>query len=285
MKHLEDEDIGRLLDGTVSKQERHLFLTHLSQCKTCLTLYSETLKFMGEGNDEKSKSLITFPVPSKIKVTALRQAIGSIFTIKGLGWISAVILIILVMGYFLVMDTSQSKIINAQLNYIEARIENIESSAFFPSRSEIFTAVRIGIFVEDLSMLMKTDEKEELRLKIHRLLSREIKQLIEEKDSLFQELAHLDKQNFPVVVRHLRDVLEKRSLIEPFGLGCFLEQSIFAAFENKIPGLGDIEKYRQIAIKYKLPPGVYKRLNRLKTITAAQEIRGLFNEAVEIFFK
>ena len=159
------------------------------------------------------------------------------------------------------------------------------SSAFSNSQGKVFTAVRIGIFVEDLSMLMKTDEKEELLLKIHRLLSREIKLLVEEKNSIFQELAHLDKKNFPAGVQRLRDVLEKHSLVEPFGLGRFLEHSIFAAYENKIPGLGEIEKYRQIAIKYKLPPGVYKRLSRLKTTTAAQESRGLFNEAVEIFFK
>jgi hypothetical protein len=286
MKHLEDEDIGRLLDGTLSKQERHLFLAHLSQCKTCLTLYSETLKFMGD--EEKNKPRLEFPVPRKITVTTLRHAICSILTIKKYGWAGwalAALLIILIMGHFLVTEFSRTKIKNAQIEYIENRIENTGSSAFFPSRGKIFTAVRIGIFVEDLSMLMKTNEKKELRLKTHRLLSREIKQLIEEKDSLFQELAHLDKKNFPAVVQHLRDVLEKRSLIEPFGLGRFLEQSIFAAYENKIPGMGEIEKYRQIAIKYELPPGVDKRLNQLKTITAAQEGRDLFTEMVEIFFK
>ena len=59
MKHLEDEDIARMIEGKISKKERENFLKHLSQCETCLTLYSETLKFVEE--DKKEKNLLRFP--------------------------------------------------------------------------------------------------------------------------------------------------------------------------------------------------------------------------------
>jgi hypothetical protein len=283
MKHIEGEDIGRLIDGNVSKQERKVFLKHLSECKTCLVLYSEMLKLTR--GEEKSKTLLKFPVTWKIAVSGLWQSMGTIFTVKRYRLAFVAMLIILVMVPFIVSEFSQLRIKNAQIQYIENRIENIGSPAIFPSRGEIYTAVRMGIFIEDLSMLVQTDDKEELRLKISQMLGREVKQLSDEENSLLKELAHLKRKNFAAVVQLIEELMEKQSLTELFRFGRFIGQSICATFENQIPKQGDIEKYRRIAQKFKLPPGVFKRLKKLKTTTEIKEYRDIFIEIEEIFFK
>ena len=283
MKHIETEDIGRLIDGSVSKQEKKQFLKHMSECKTCLILYNETLKFMGE--DRKSKTLLKFPISGKITVSRLHQAAGTIFTKKRYGLAFAAVLIILVMVPFLVNEFSPPGIKKDQIQYIEIRLENIGSPAFFPTGSELYTAVRTGIFTEDLALLFQTDDKEELRLKIKQMLGRELMRLSAEKRSLLQELAHLNKKNFADVVQGIEELMEKQSLIGLFRFGRFIGQSIRATFENKIPRPEDIEKYLRITQKYKLPPGVFKRLNKLKTTTGFKETREIFIEIEEIFFK
>jgi hypothetical protein len=197
----------------------------------------------------------------------------------------AAVLIILVMVPFLVNEFSPPGIKKAQIQYIENQLETIESPGFFPTGSELYTAVRTGIFVEDLAILVQTDGKEELRLKIKQMLSRELKQLPDEKISLLQELAHLNKKNFPAVVQGIKELMGKQSLIGLFRFGRFIGQSIHATFENKIPRQEDIEKYLRITQKYKLPPGVFKRLNKLKTTTRCEETREIFIEIEEIFFK
>jgi ElaB/YqjD/DUF883 family membrane-anchored ribosome-binding protein len=283
MNHLEIEDIGRLIDKNVSKQERKRLFQHLSQCKACLTLYNETLKFMGE--EKKSKSLLKFPIPGKIIVSGVCKAISTIFTVKRYRLALVAMLIILSMVPFMVKEFSPQKIKNAQIQYIENKIENIGSPAFFPSGGARYTAVRTGIFIEDLSMLIQTDEKEELLQKISQMLGRELKQLADEKNSLLQELAQLNKKNFAKVFHNIKELIEKQSLTELFQFGRFIGQSIRATFENQIPEQGDIEKFRRIAQKFKLPPGVFKRLSKLKTTKNVKENRDIFIEIEELFFK
>jgi hypothetical protein len=283
MNHLEIEDIGRLIDGNVRKQERKLFFKHLSECKACLTLYNETLKFMGD--EKKSKSLLKFPIPGKITVSGVCKAISTIFTMKRYQLALVAMLIILVMVPFMVKESSQQKIKNARIQYIENKIENMGSPAFFPSGGAIYTAVRTGIFIEDLSILVQTDGKEELQQKIKQMLGRELKQLPDKENPLLQELARLNKKNFAVMVQHIKELMEKQSLTEYFRFGRFIGQSIRATFENQIPKQEDIEKYRRVAQEFKLPPGVIKRLNKLKTTTDIKENRDIFIEIEEIFFK
>jgi hypothetical protein len=283
MNHLEIEDIGRLIDGNVRKQERKLFFKHLSECKACLTLYNETLKFMGD--EKKSKSLLKFPIPGKITVSGVCKAISTIFTMKRYQLALVAMLIILVMVPFMVKESSQQKIKNARIQYIENKIENMGSPAFFPSGGAIYTAVRTGIFIEDLSILVQTDGKEELQQKIKQMLGRELKQLPDKENPLLQELARLNKKNFAVMVQHIKELMEKQSLTEYFRFGRFIGQSIRATFENQIPEQGDIEKFRRIAQKFKLPPGVFKRLSKLKTTKNVKENRDIFIEIEELFFK
>ena len=280
MEHIEYEDLGRLIDGNVRKQERKRFFKHLSECKACLTLYNETLTFMGE--EKKKKSLLTFPILRKIK--ALWPAVNTIFTAKRYGLAFAAVLIILFTVPFIVNEFSQPGIKNAKIKYIENRIENSSSPAFFPSGSELYIAVRAGIFVEDFSVLVQTDGKVELQRKINRMLSRQLRQLADEKYSPLQD-THLKKKNFSAMVQRIEELIKKQSLTELFHFGRFIGQSIHATFENQIPKQGDIEKYLRIAQKYKLPPGVHKRLNKLKKNTGCKESRELFKEIEDVFFE
>jgi len=84
MKHLTDEDIARMIDGHIDKQEREDFLHHFSQCHECLALYTETLKFIGA---EKQK-----PAPVKLPrflgiAPRIAQAVG--FLSPGKRWVPA----------------------------------------------------------------------------------------------------------------------------------------------------------------------------------------------------
>jgi len=84
MKHLTDEDIARMIDGHIDKQEREDFLHHFSQCHECLALYTETLKFIGA---EKQK-----PAPVKLPrflsiVPHIERAVDFLF--PGKRWVPA----------------------------------------------------------------------------------------------------------------------------------------------------------------------------------------------------
>jgi hypothetical protein len=285
MKHIEIEDIGRLIDGNVSKQEKKQFLTHMSQCKTCLTLYNETLKFMGE--DQKSKAPLKLPAFGEI-TSRIKHVFESIFTVRKYRWAAATLIIFVVTAAFLwqvFYGGGIGKIEQAQIRYIEKRVENLEIKAILPSRDKIYEAIRAGIFVEELSLLVRTNAPKELRIKTLQILSAEINRLTGDKNTIVKELTSIDKKNLDIMVRGIRELMEKHSLTELFLLGRFLEQSILSTFENKTPHKEDIEPYQQIAQTYKLPPGVFKRLERIKKISDIKEIRNLLKEIEQIFFE
>ena len=285
MKHIEIEDIGRLIDGNVSKKEQKQFLEHMSQCKTCLTLYNETLKFMGE--DQKSKAPLKLPAFEEI-TSSIKHVFAAIFTVRKYRWAAATSIIILVIAAFLWYTFSSGgpgKIERAQIRHIEKRLQDIDVQAFFPSRDKIYEAVRAGIFVEELSLLIQTDAPEELRIKTRQILRAEINRLTGDKNSSVKEWSHPDQKNLQTMVRGIRELMEKYSLTELFLLGRFLEQSILSTFENKTHHKEDIERYQQISQTYKLPPGVFKRLERIKKTSDIQEIRNLLKEIEQVFFE
>lgn len=285
MNHIEIEDIGRLIDGNVSKKEQKQFLEHMSQCKTCLTLYNETLKFMGE--DQKSKVPLKLPTFEEI-ISRIKHVLETIFTVGKYRWAAVTLLIFVVTAAFLWQVFSGGgigKIEQAQIRYIEKRMENLEIKAIFPSLDKIYEAIHVGIFVEELSLLVRTNAPGELRIKILQILMAEINRLTGDKNTIVKEWSHPDQKNLETMVRNIRELMEKYSLTELFLLGSFLEQSILSTFENKTPHKEDIERYQQIAQTYKLPPGVFKRLERLKKISDIKEIRNLLKEIEQIFFE
>ncbi len=281
MRHLEDEDIARLIDGTISKKERESFLKHLSECETCLSVYSETLEFIEE--DEKK-----IPFTEKIKIPAQRfwQTIETIIPKKVLIPVAAVLIIILLMAPFVLNELHQRRIINAQVGFIADSIEDMETHAFSTSKNEIYAAVRIGIFVEDLSLLVNTGE-EELKTKITKMLNGELKIFISEKSSFPQYLANIDRKNYETIVQNIRALIEKRSLSELLQFGCFVEHSILSTYENKTPNQEDIDKYQRIAQKYKgkLPIGVFKELKKLKPTIEKEKSKNICIAIKQIFIE
>ena len=285
MKHIEIEDIGRLIDGNASKKEQKQFLEHMSQCKTCLTLYNETLKFMGE--DQESKAPLKLPAFEEI-TSLIKHVFETIFTVRKYRWTAAISIIILVttaLLWHIFSISGPGKIEQAQIRHIEDRVENLEIKAIFPSRDKIYEAVRAGIFVEELSLLVRTKAPEELQIKARGILRAEINRLTGDKKTSVKELTSIDKKNLDTIVRGIRELMENYSLTGLFQLGGFLEQSIFSTFESKTPLQEDIERYQQIAQTYKLPPGVFKRLERIKRTSDIQEIRNLLKEIEQVFFE
>jgi len=281
MRHLEDEDIARLIDGTISKKERESFLKHLSECETCLSVYSETLKFIEE--DEKK-----IPFIEKIKIPAQRfwMTIETIIPKKVLIPAAAALIIILLMVPFILNELQQRRIKNAQVGFIADSIEDMETYAFSPASDEVYAAVRIGIFVEDLSLLVNTGE-EELKTKITKMLSDELKIFISEKSPLLQHLINIDRKNYETIVQNIRALIEKQSLSELFRFGCFVEHSILSTYENKTPNQEDIDKYQRIAHKYKgkLPIGVFKELKKLKPTIEKEKSKNICVAIKQIFLE
>jgi len=282
MKHLEDEDIARMIEGTISKKERENFLKHFSECETCLSVYSETFKFIEE--EKKGKFILKFP---NLKETVRRfgQAMDDIFTIKRLALAAAALVIIVLMGFVVLKKIHDMRIENAKIVCIKESVTEMEAYAFAPSEDERDAAVRAGNFVQDLSLLVNSGE-EELRMKIVNILIRELKMISKnETDSLSRDLENIERKNFETVVQRIRELMEKRSLSELFQFGRFLEHSILSTFENKVPKQEDIEKYHRIVRENKFPPGVSKELKKLKKSSKNGEIREICMAIKEIFLE
>ncbi len=274
MKHLEDEDIARMIEGKINKKEREAFLRHFSECSACFNIYTETLKFV-EG--EKQRKV---PGIEKIKPVLQRfwLAAGTIFPDKRFIPAFASLVIIVLIGIFVINYLLQRaiEIENNKTAYIEKTFEEIgnrDFHGFSGSKGEIYAALRAGIFVEDLSLVVKAGRKEELKTKIVKMLGRHLTVLAGEESTLLQELANIEKKNVETVVNRIRELMEKRSRDDLFRFGRFVEQSILSTYENKTPKQEDIEKYRRILQKYgdTLPLGVFRELKKLETTSGVEE--------------
>ncbi|HLP61595.1 MAG TPA: hypothetical protein VK186_22330 [Candidatus Deferrimicrobium sp.] len=284
MEHLEDEDIARMIDGKISKRERECFLEHLSGCDMCLTIYNESLKFVEQEN--KKKFFLKMPNLGEIG-DRFWQPFKSIFANKRLIPVYAVLLIGVILLPFLLLKE------NAQVKYIEESITAMESRgvhSFTGSNNSIYAAVRAGIFKEELSLLVDYSGKKELKEKLAARLINELKVIFKaEADSLLPDLVYLEEGTFESVVQRIRDMLKQRSLGEPFQFGGFVEQSILGTFENNVPRLGEVERYRHLIVqeyKDKLPEGVLKELNKFTGITGTvglKESKDIFRDIKEIF--
>lgn len=280
MKHLEDEDIARMIDGTISKQERERFLEHLSGCNSCLSVYSESLKFVEE--EKKSKVMLKLPQVGEV-VDGWRRQARTIFAGKRLIPVYAVLLIVIVLLPFLLKE-------NAQVKYIEESIAALESRgvhSFTGSNDPVYASIRAGIFVEEISVLIDYGGKAKLRGKIVERLINELKVLFNaEAGSLLPDPAHLEEESFETVVQRIETMLEKRSLAMLFQFGRFVEQGILASIDGKRPLAEEVERYRQlIAGEYqdKLPPGVLKELNKFTVTAGVNESKEILTAIKDIF--
>lgn len=280
MEHLEDEDIAGMIDGTIGKKERERFLEHLSGCDLCLSVYNESLKFVEQ--EGKEKFVLKMPNLGGI-VDRFWQPVKSIFAARRLIPVYAVLLIVVVLLPFLLKE-------NVQVEYIEDSAALLESRgvhSFVGSNNEMYAAVRAGVFVEELSLLVDYGGKVELRGRIVKWLINELKVFFgTEVESLLPDLSNLEEGTFDAVVQRIRDMLEKRSLGELFQFGRFVERGILACVDGKRPLEEEVEKYRRlIAGEYrdKLPAGVLKGLNKFGVGTGINESKEILIGVKDIF--
>ncbi len=99
MTHLEDEDIARLIDGKLGKEEQEQFLKHLSQCDDCLTIYTETLKFV-EQEKRRAAWWRRLPLPDFKKIAASLR-LPKLVPEKRYRWAFAALVILLLVLPFL----------------------------------------------------------------------------------------------------------------------------------------------------------------------------------------
>jgi hypothetical protein len=258
MKHLEDEDIAKLIDGKTGKEEREIFLKHLSECKQCLTLYSQTLKFTRD--DDKLK------IPGFEKTFISRfhlylwEMPREIFAVKKYRTAFAVTVLIILAGFFLLKDRSPVKIPGAVEQTIAENIADIENNPVYSfSGSKKDAAVRIGIMTEDLSLVKNAGTNEKLRAKIADIMENRLKY-----SSLSPEL-------------------ESTELRDYFRFGCLLERAVLACANNKRPGSGIVGECRRIAVDKRLPARVIKELDKIETAAGIDGIKTIFSNIKKIF--
>ncbi|NIM10423.1 MAG: hypothetical protein GTO45_00400 [Candidatus Aminicenantes bacterium] len=290
MKHLGDEDIARMIEGTISKKEREHFLKHLSECNSCFNVYTETLKFVEK--EKKSKHVLKSPVLDKTAVRRYWLDIRTLFKNRRPVLVPAfaALIIILLMVPFLLNYLHHRGIENNKMVYIEKIVEEIENRgvhAFSGSKGEIYAALRAGIFVEDLSLVVNAGRKEELKTKITKTLSRQLEVFASKKSPLLLELANIEKKNVETVVKRISELFQSHSYSELFRFGRFVEQSILSTYENKTPKQEDIEKYQRILQKYEdtLPLGVFRELKKLETASRIEENRNICIAIKELFIE
>lgn len=270
MRHLDDEDIAGLIDGTIGKKERESFLTHLSQCDDCLTVYSETLKFV---EDEKAgEKAVSVPVPR------FWERLGAIFPKPLLIPAAAVLLIAVAVGIYLFIGPSGNEIQKARVRFITRSFEEMTNNyTLSPGTDKISAAVRAGFIVEDLYVLADSGDSE-----TDKTLNGLLKELRAEQEIISG--IKPETGDIHETVKALERDIAANSLSTSYTLGRFIERSALDTFENKRPAKEEMEKYITIAAEHPLPEGLVVRFRKIMSAPGADAEREAWNEVKEIFF-
>lgn len=281
MGHLKHEDMARMIGGNINKRARKKFLKHLSRCQSCSKVFTETLKFFEEEEGEQEE-VFTLPVLQK-KFPRFLYSVGDFFANKKLRPAFAAVVLILVLLTLPFILTRHGQI-SDQVQSIKERFLSPKSAySFSGSPDEISSALRAGIFIEDLSVVVNHAKDKELKTKIGKRLIIQLRNISpEETDKLFPNPEDVGK--LKKAVKNIERLIESRSLTEPFLFGRFLERTFLAAFQDKRPLPEDIEKFRQIARRPGLPPAVLIELDKLKTATENDDIKDACEKIEKIFF-
>lgn len=285
MTHLEDKDIAKFAEGNVDQNTRKKFLIHISECDSCLKAYTDTLRFVEE--ERRGKFLLKFPILKKIFQYPYTQPIDVLFKRKVYLPAFAALVLILVSLPFVVRMLKDNEITAAKLKYIEESIMNLNDLkpyTFSPSSDTFYAALRAGFFTEELNVVLPSKNKKELGTTISRLLTNELKIIAGNKPgSLFPGPGEIRRDNFKKAVNNIRDGMEAVSLSELYQFGRFVERSLLATFENKLPNRKEIKKYRESLKHYGLPKGVFEKLEELETAADIENIRELWKGIKDIF--
>jgi hypothetical protein len=269
MTHLDNNDIARMIDGTINKEERELFKKHLSECDRCLNIYSETKSFMEEENaNARLINLQIFTFPRKLLAAAF-------------------LLMAVLVGIFILTRSPGGRINPETQQSLVKRYDPWEkeySQGLLPYGEKDITAVRIGIFWEDLSMVLKEQGDNTLKANIQKLLTGHLKLFIDKTNPLMEAVTDAGTGNLETIETGIRQLMEKESLFELYLFGRFLERSFLATYEKKIPNRAEIVKYQRLAREYKFSIGVLRGLSMLETAAGIDESRSICNNIVEIFF-
>lgn len=273
MKHFEPEELARFVEGKVKEAEQETFIKHLAECGECFKAYTDTLKFIEE--EYKKRFTLKFPGLEKIKMALhrFRQDMRAWFRNRRpvlVPVFAASIIVLLIVPYFL-NTLHEKRIENAKLQQIGLDIENIGTQGFAPTGNKPAAALRAGIFVEDLTLVVNAGGNEDLKRKITKMLGSQLKIFTGAENPLLRELEDIEKKNLPGLVQRIQDLLKHRSLVELFRFGRFLEHSLLLTFEKKLPTPGDLEKYLTIAREQDLPQGVLKNLEELRTTKSVEQ--------------
>lgn len=273
MKHFEPEELARFAEGKVKDSEQETFIRHLAECGECFKAYSDTLKFIEE--EYKKRFRLKFPNLGKIKAVLHRFWQGMRTLVRNrrpvlVPVFAALIIVLLMVPYFL-KTLHEKRIENTKIQQVVIDIENIGSRGFAPSGNKPAAALRAGIFVEDLIMVVHAGGNEDLKTKITKILGGQLEILIGKENPLLKELTVIEKKKLPGILQRIPDLLGQRSYSELFSFGRFIEHSLLLFFENKLPPQSDIEKYVAIAREHGLPQGVLKNLGKLKATKSVEQ--------------
>lgn len=289
MAHLEAEDMARLIEGNVDKDEREQFLKHFSQCRFCLNAYTDTLKFIEE--EKKGKLVLKFPILKKIRNFSYGFWWDFLSDPKVYIPALAVLIVLIVMlpfgrGGEKVPDKD---VMSAKLLYIKESIEKMETTSIYaiaPSKDKTSAAVRAGFLVEELQVVLDAGGKEKVKTKLTRMLTDELKVILKKKKEPglpLPDLENIKKENFKKIIADIEKMVESEAIFELYGFGRFVERCILSTFENKPAGKKEIEKYRLIAQKHQLPEGVFKRFEQIKITDNIIKNRKTWIAVKEIF--
>lgn len=277
--HLKDEEIGRLIDGNLEKSEREEFLKHMSQCESCLSIYSQTLKFLED--DKKNSVEVKPPVFGESPLLNFWKAVQGIVSQKKYRF-AGVALLILIIGIPLFIKLfSPASSENDRVLYIERvsdELFNRGICTFTGADNPYYSSVRAGIFVEDISVLINISDKKDLRKMLVDLLNKELIILGGEQSTLVRSADDLETHSYKPYLRNIKYFLEKCPEKDLFRFGGILERSILDIVNGSRNFKDDITRYISIFdqnYKGKVPQGVLKDLKKLNSnvpVTRVKEI-------------
>jgi hypothetical protein len=276
MTHLSEEDIARLIDGKVSEAERKRMLDHMADCDSCLSIYSETVRFLEEEGELREV------------VDLDEKGSGSIINMSRRAWIpvAAMILIAIIAYPFLKQILPSDSLSDAVIAHHEARLETIGSGSghqFADPNNKIYAAIRIGMWMEDLDGLTSDGKQKKNTGKYIDLLIQDLERFLPADNPLLKEVADLNEDNFRDAEVKVLLSMKNHDSGELYQLGRFIEKILLTAIDGELPVIEELQRFLNIAKKFELPQGVHRRLSQLSDAREPGEFEDIAENIIYTF--